>query len=335
MKHAAVIGAGSWGTAFAQVLSNNIDSVSLWCHNSVTAEAINATKHSDRYLVDVKLSSKITATASYEEALAEAELVVLALPSSYLRTTCHAISPYVLDSAKVLVLTKGIESQTGLLMTEIVAEELGGSERICALSGPNHAEEVVKGAYSAAVVAGESLACSEAIRDVVHIPEFRVYVSDDPRGVEICAATKNVIAIACGICVGLGLGDNTLAVIMTRGIAEIGRMVNVIGGNPLTCMGLAGMGDLVATCTSPHSRNRGFGKAFVEGTTLTEYETKTHMVVEGARACIAVRELAQAHSVELPIVEAVWNLLYNHASIESVIHLLTDRTPTEEFYGMD
>lgn len=335
MQRAAVIGAGSWGTAFAAVLAQNVEQVTLWSHNAGTAEAINTTHRSDRYLVDYDLPANLGATASYAEALEGAELVVLALPSSYLRATCHEIAALVPTSAKILVLTKGIEPKTGLLMSEVVAEELGGSERICALSGPNHAEEVIKGAYSAAVIAGEDIECSEVIRDCVHSPVFRVYVSDDPRGVEICGATKNVIAIACGICVGLGLGDNTLAVMMTRGIAEIGRMVNVIGGNPITCMGLAGMGDLVATCTSPHSRNRSFGEAFVAGTSLEAYEQERHMVVEGARACISVRELAHANGVEVPIVEAVYSLLYGDTTVEDVINVLTGRKPNEEFYGMD
>lgn len=335
MQKAAVIGAGSWGTAFAAVLANNVEQVVLWSHGASTAKAINTTHHSDRYLVDAELNSNISATTSFKEVLEGAELVVLALPSSYLRFTCTSIAPFVDAQADVLVLTKGIELKSGKLMSEVVADELGGPERICALSGPNHAEEVIKGSYSAAVVAGESLECSERIQAVVHVPEFRCYVSDDPAGVEVCGATKNVIAIACGICAGLGLGDNTLAVLMTRGIAEIGRMVNVLGGNPLTCMGLAGMGDLVATCTSPHSRNRSFGVAFAKGEALESYENKTHMVVEGARACVSVRELAHKYGVEVPIVEAVWNLLYGGASIDSVIHLLTDRTPTEEFYGMN
>lgn len=335
MQKAAVIGAGSWGTAFASVLAHNVESVVLWSHGASTAEAINITHHSDRYLEDTELPHNIVATTSYTEALDDAELVVLALPSSYLRATCTALASFVPTRADVLVLTKGIEPKTGKLMSEVVADELGNPERICALSGPNHAEEVIRGSYSAAVVAGESAECAERIQAVVHVPEFRTYVSDDPAGVEVCGATKNVIAIACGICAGLGLGDNTLAVLMTRGIAEISRLVNVIGGNPLTCMGLAGMGDLVATCTSPHSRNRTFGEAFVKGEPLETYEAKRHMVVEGARACVSVRELAQTHGVEAPIVEAVWSLLYGGASIDTAIHLLTDRVPTEEFYGID
>lgn len=335
MRRAAVIGAGSWGTAFAGVVASNVESVIMWAHSASTVESINTLHKNDRYLTDYDLPANISATSSYEEACKDAELIVMALPSTHLRRVSHEISSFVAPDAKVLVLTKGIEAKTSLLMTDVVSEELGGPSRVCALTGPNHAEEVCRGQYAAAVCAENDIECAKAIQDAVCTREFRVYVSDDELGLEICGATKNVIAIACGICVGLGLGDNTLAVMMTRGIAEIGRMVNVIGGNPITCMGLAGMGDLVATCTSPHSRNRSFGEAFVAGTSLEAYEQERHMVVEGARACISVRELAHANGVEVPIVEAVYSLLYGDTTVEDVINVLTGRKPNEEFYGMD
>ena len=184
------------------------------------------------------------------------------------------------------------------------------------------------------MLAAEDLELAERLRSLVSTPAFRVYVSRDVRGVETCGAVKNVMAIACGICAGLGLGDNTLALIMTRGIAEIGRMVAALGGEPMTCMGLAGMGDLVATCTSEHSRNRRFGEAFVAGRTLDEFEASTHMVVEGARAVVSVRELAQKKGVEVPISDAVWNVIYGGMSVETVTAMLIGRTPTREFYGM-
>lgn len=335
MVKATVIGAGSWGTAFAGVLANNVDTVSLWCHSLDCAQSINISRRSNRYLTGYELPGNVSATNSYEEGLRGSELVVLAIPSVHLRTVCAELKPYIAQDIPVLVLTKGIEPNTGYLMNEVVADELGNLERVCALSGPNHAEEVCRGAYSAAVCAGPNDDLSQSVRSAICTSQFRVYVSSDVRGVEVCGATKNVIAIACGICAGLGFGDNTLAVLMTRGIAEIGRMVNVLGGDPITCMGLAGMGDLIATCTSKHSRNRSFGEAFIKGTSLSEYESATHMVVEGARACISVLELAKKNNVEVPVVEAIWNLLYNDMAIDQVIKILTDRTPTEEFYGMN
>lgn len=335
MRRAAVIGAGSWGTAFAGVVASNVDSVIMWAHSASTVESINTLHKNDRYLTDYDLPANISATSSYEEACKDAELIVMALPSTHLRRVSHEISSFVAPDAKVLVLTKGIEAKTSLLMTDVVSEELGGPSRVCALTGPNHAEEVCRGQYAAAVCAENDIECAKAIQDAVCTREFRVYVSDDELGLEICGATKNVIAIACGIVAGAGMGDNTLAIIMTRGIAEIGRLVAAAGGDPMTCMGLAGMGDLVATCTSPHSRNRSFGEAFAKGTTLEEYENKTHMVVEGARACISVRELAHKHGVEVPITEAVYNLLYENMPFEEVSQMLAGREPKVEFYGFN
>lgn len=335
MTKAAVIGAGSWGTAFAGILSENLDEVVLWAHSASTVASINETHKSDRYLTNYELPANVSAAAEFSEALAGAELIVLALPSTHLRSICAAIKPYVEAETPLVVLTKGIELESGLLMSEVVASELGNSERICALTGPNHAEEVSQGAFSAAVLAGQNAEVVEQVRNLVCTQTFRVYAGADERGVEICGATKNVIAIACGIVAGMGYGDNTLAVIMTRGIAEIGRMVTVLSGNPITCMGLAGMGDLVATCTSQHSRNRRFGEAFVKGTTLEEFETASHMVVEGARACKSVRKLAEDKGVDVPIVNAVYKLLYEGSSLDSVVSALSGRVPTEEFYGMN
>lgn len=336
MERIAVIGAGSWGTAFAGVCAANAKHVMLWCHSSATADTINATRHSNHYLLDYEIPANIEATTSLADTVKDAELVVLALPSTHLRNVCHQLASTNALNTEVplLVLTKGVEPETGLLMTDVVASELGGSERICALTGPNHAEEVSKGSYSAALCAGSNFAVAQSVQQAINTTTFRVYVSDDERGAEICGAIKNVIAIACGIIAGHGLGDNTLAVIMTRGIAEAGRMVSAVGGNPMTCMGLAGMGDLVATCTSPHSRNRTFGEAFAKGTTLEAYEQHTHMIVEGARACISIRELASKSGVEVPIVEAVYQLLYEGATFEKMAEVLSGRTPKEEFYGM-
>lgn len=335
MQRAAVIGAGSWGTAFAGVVAANVDNVVVWAHSASTVKSINTVHKNDRYLCDYVLPQNISATESLKEACIEADLIVLALPSTHLRRICHELASFVAPDAKILVLTKGIETKTSLLMTEVVADELGCPERICALTGPNHAEEVCRGAFAAALCAGSDIECAKEIRDAVCTREFRVYVSSDERGAEICGATKNVIAIACGIVAGFGLGDNTLAIIMTRGLAEIGRVVAATGGDPLTCMGLAGMGDLVATCTSPHSRNRTFGEAFAKGSTLEGYEHATHMVVEGARACISVRELAHREGVEVPITEAVYNLLYENMSFDQVSQMLAGREAGEEFYGYD
>ena len=321
MRRVAVIGAGSWGTAVSALVAQNADEVVLWSHGSEGAEAINETHRNPRYLTDVELPANITATSDLSAASKGADAVVLATPSTHLRTISHELADTVGEELPVVVLTKGVEAGSGLLMSEVVADELGHERRVLALSGPNHAEEVSHGMFSCAVLASPDRMLAERMRPLVATPTFRVYVSEDIRGVEICGA-------------GLGLGDNTLAAVMTRGIAEIGRVVAATGGQPMTCMGLAGMGDLVATCTSEHSRNRRFGEAFVRGTTLEQFERQTHMVVEGAYSATSVRELAQARGVEVPIVEGVWNLIHGGLSIEEVASSLRGRVPNTEFYGM-
>lgn len=334
MSRVAVIGAGSWGTAFAGVVAQNACEVRLWCHSGVTADSINETHHNPRYLVDFELPANVLATPSLEQATRGCAACIIVVPSIHLRATARELAGHLDDSCDVLVLTKGIEEGSGYTMVEVVAEELGRVAGVAGLSGPNHAEEVCRSLPSAATIASADQTSAERLRSLCSTPTFRVYVSTDVRGVELCGAVKNVIAIACGMCVGLGYGDNTLALIMTRGLAELGRVVCASGGDPMTCMGLAGMGDLVATCTSPHSRNRRFGEAFVAGTSLAEFERETHMVVEGAHAVVSVRELARAHGVEVPIADAVWQVVFGGATVEQMAEALMGRVATEEFYGM-
>lgn len=335
MTRASVIGAGSWGTAFSGLVATHVDELSLWCHGQANADTISSTRKNSTYLSGYTVAENVVATASLADAVRDTDLCVVALPSTYIRAISHELARVLDSHTPVLVLTKGIEPGTKMLMSEVVADELDGPERIAALCGPNHAEEVCRAVPAAAVIAGPTHDLARTIRPFVATPEFRVYISDDIRGIEVCAAVKNVIALACGMCAGIGYGDNTLALIMTRGLAEIGRMVQATGGNPLTCMGLAGMGDLIATCTSEHSRNRRFGEAVIAGATLEQFEHDTHMIVEGAHAVISVRELAQAYKVDVPIADAVWGVLYNSASVESMATVLMDRVPTEEFYGLD
>ena len=333
-RRVAVIGSGSWGTAMAGLLAPRVREVALWCRDPEVARAIGATRKNPRHLPDYELPANVLATASREEALDGAEVVVLAAPSAYLRSTCASIAPLVDPGAPVLVLTKGVEPGTGELMLDVAADELGHRERVAVLSGPNHAEEVCLGKLSAAVLASESAEVARRLQELVVSPSFRVYVSQDVVGVEICGAVKNVVAIACGAAVGFGAGDNTLAVIMTRGLAEIGRVAAALGADPLTPMGLAGMGDLVATCTSRHSRNRTFGEALARGESLESYERRTHMVVEGARAADSVLELARAHGVEVPITSAVHSVLHGRVDVLAASDALLGRRPNEEFYGI-
>ncbi|AEB07022.1 NAD-dependent glycerol-3-phosphate dehydrogenase domain protein [Coriobacterium glomerans PW2] len=330
----AIIGAGSWGTAVAGLCAARADQVVMWAHDPSIARSITERHRNPRYLVEYELSGRISAEHDLVRSLRGAEAVIFATPSAYLRERAREAAGHVARNAPVLCLSKGIEPESGKLMTEVVAEELGCAERIAALSGPNHAEEVCRGGLSAAVCAATEGQVAEWFRDLLISLTFRVYLSDDPVGVEMCGAVKNVIAIVCGIACGSGYGDNTLAMIMTRGLAEISRLVYARGGDPLTCMGLAGMGDLVATCTSPHSRNRGFGLACASGTALSTYERRTHMVVEGAAAALSVAQLAREIGVDAPITFALESIIYGNASIREALEVLMDRLPTEEFYGV-
>lgn len=331
----AVIGAGSWGTAVARQLACNGHDVRLWSHNAEAARLINEERCNPRYLPGCVLPSNIAASTNLVHCLDGAEAACFVVPSSNLREVAHNAAGLLGDDVPVAVLTKGIEQVTCRLMTEVVADELGNPSRIAALSGPNHAEEVSRDLPCAAVIAAEDPSCSATFQRLFHSDTFRTYVSTDVVGVEVCAAAKNVVAIACGIARGIGMGDNTCALLMTRGLAEMSRLVAARGGNPLTCMGLAGMGDLIATCTSAHSRNQTFGAAFASGESLAAFEARTHMVVEGARACRSVRELARTHGVEVPIADAVFGLLYEETPLESVVASLYARVPGGEFYGLN
>lgn len=329
-----VIGAGSWGTAIAGVAAIHADEVVLWSHDVISARGINEEHRNPVYLTGYTLPANVTAEIEFEPALRGASGVIVVVPSPFIRETLHNAAPYVPSDVPVLCLTKGIEPDTGKLMTDIVSEELGNPLRVAALSGPNHAEEVCRGSLSAAVIASEDDCVAAFFRNLLISKHFRLYTSHDMVAVETCAAVKNVIAIICGIAVGSGYGDNTLAMIMTRGLAEISRIVCARGGDPMTCMGLAGMGDLVATCTSGHSRNRGFGVAFASGESLAAYEERTHMVVEGAAACVSVSQLARSLGVDAPLTFAVNDVLWGGVAPEEALRVLVDRVPTEEFYGL-
>lgn len=330
----SVIGSGSWGTAAAGLVAKNADRVQVWARSEEVASSISLAHVNPRHLRDYVLPKNVSATCDFAEVVRESDALVVVVPSDYLRATMRSLAPYLDASVPVVVLTKGIEPGTHLHMAGVVAEELGNADRVAALSGPNHAEEICRGMFSAAVVAARDMSLARRFQALFHSDSFRAYASDDLAGVEVCAAVKNVIAIACGVAVGLGAGDNTLAVLMTRGLAEISRIAAAVGGNPMTCMGLAGMGDLVATCTSPHSRNRSFGEAFAAGKDLASYERETGMVVEGARAALSTWELARDLSIETPLTDAVHAILHENMGVTDAIRALKARAPKEEFYGM-
>lgn len=330
----AVIGAGSWGTALAQLLACNGNEVGLWARKPEVVEAVNASHANPRYLSEVELSPRIVATTSYEEALAGAQAAVIVTPSSVMRDVAGVLAEAVDDDFPVIICSKGVEEGSGLLPVEVFEAEMGNASRLAVLSGPNFAAEVIRGIPSGTVIASSNEETAAFFQQLFASETFRTYVSDDVCGVELCAAFKNVIAIAVGVSYGLEYGDNTAAMLMTRGLAEMSRLVVRCGGQAITCMGLAGTGDLVATCTSEHSRNRRFGKLLAEGGALEEFAEQTHMVAEGALACKTLKTLADCYDVELPITDVVRSIAWEGADPHDVAKTLTNRPLTTEFYGL-
>lgn len=330
----AVIGAGSWGTALAQVLADAGNSVSLWARKPEVAEGINREHRNIRYLSQALLPSQITGTSSLEECVRSAEAVVVVTPSSTLREFAEKLSPLIGTETPIVLCSKGVEQETGYLPIEIFDEVLGNANRLAVLSGPNHAEEVITRIPSGTVIASRSEETALRFRNLFSTPYFRGYTSNDCVGVELCAAFKNVIAIAVGISYGISFGDNTAAMLMTRGMAEMSRLVEACGGQAMTVMGLAGAGDLIATCTSEHSRNRSFGKQLAQGVSLDEFCQKTHMVVEGALACKTISPLAKRYNVEVPITQMVESVIWEQASITRAAQALISRPLTTEFWGI-
>lgn len=330
----AVIGAGSWGTAVSALLGRKGVEVKLWARDPAMAQQINEAHHNPRYLSDVVLPESVVATADIEAALRGTEAVVLVTPSHGVRGTAEAMRPYLSAVTPIVSLSKGVERGTDMRMTEVLEDVLGGRSRLAALSGPNHAEEVSKQVPSATVIAAYDEAVGRMFQDLFMTPTFRVYTNPDVIGVELCAACKNVIAVAAGMADGLGYGDNTKATLMTRGLAEMARLGTRRGANPLTFMGLAGVGDLIATCTSRHSRNRGLGEHVARGGTVESYAAETHMVAEGATSCVSVDELAHRENMELPITHQVRAILYEGASPMTAGELLMGRSAKDELHGM-
>lgn len=330
----AVIGAGSWGTALAQLLAKGGHEAQLWARDQRVVDGVMLSHRNPRYLIDADLDDKVSATLSYDEALHGAQAVVVATPSAVLRDTGRQLAGRIEGSLPVVACSKGVEKDTGLLPIEVLAAEIGGEDRCAVLSGPNHAEEIVEGIPAATVIASSSPATAAFFQHAFASDSFRVYVSDDAVGVELCAAFKNVIAIAVGLSYGLGYGDNTAAMLMTRGQAEMSRLVVACGGAPLTCMGLAGTGDLIATCMSQHSRNRRLGEMIAAGRSLKDFTVETHMVAEGAYACCTLATLAERHGVELPITDIVRSIVWEGADVSDAARILMSRPLKSEGYGL-
>jgi len=335
MTRIAVIGAGSWGTSASWLLGGKGHTVSMWAREPEIAEGINATHQNPMFMKDIVLPDCVTATPDMERALFGAEAVVMVTPSMGVRTTAESMAPHLPSSTPVVILSKGVEEGSLLLMTEVLEDVLGGRERLAGLSGPNHAEEVGKGVPSATVVASYSEGVGRLFQDLFMTRFFRVYTNPDVVGVELCGASKNVIAVAAGASDGVGYGDNTKATLMTRGLAEMSRLGHAMGANPLTYMGLAGVGDLIATCTSKNSRNRALGEFVGKGGTLESWRAQTNMVAEGAFACIAVKALGARMGVDLPITSQVHAVLYEGVDVSAGEEALLGREARDELHGLE
>jgi glycerol-3-phosphate dehydrogenase (NAD(P)+) len=302
----AVFGAGSWGTAFSFVLADAGNQVTLWARREELCSAINETRQNPDYLPGVTLPEHVVATHDPEEAAAGADIVVLAVPSQTLRANLEDWASVLPDHAVLVSLMKGVELGTLKRMSEVTAEVTGaGPERIAVISGPNLSKEIARREPAASVVACADESVARMVQDRVHGSMFRPYTSVDVAGCEIGGAYKNVVAIAVGMAVGLGFGDNTTASLITRGLAETARLAKAFDANPMTLMGLAGLGDLVATCSSPLSRNRSFGENLGKGMTTEEIYASTRQVAEGAKSCTSLHDLAVSSGVDAPIAEAV------------------------------
>jgi len=332
---AAVLGAGAWGTTFAQVLSDAGTPVTLWCRRPELADGINATSASPKYLPGISLPPALRATADPAEALAGADLVVLAVPAQTLRQNLAGWRDLLPPGALLVSLMKGIELGTGYRMTQVIAEITGaGPDRIAVISGPNLAPEIAARQYCATVVACADEAVAEQLQKACHTGYFRPYTNPDVVGCELGGAVKNVIALAVGIAIGMGLGDNTRAMLITRGLAEIARLGAALGADQHTFAGLAGMGDLVASCSSPLARNRSFGEKLGRGVPLADVLAGTSHTVEGVKSSESVLQLARTHGVEMPITEVIDGVMHHGLGIGEAVLLLASRSAKPERYGV-
>ena len=332
MAEVSVLNAGGWGTALACLLARNGHDVTLWARRAEQAAALAATRENAAYLKGVELPTAVQPTSELAIALATPRVVIVAAVSRGLDALAAAVRPLLPAQATVLIATKGLAVETWQRPTEVLRETLGADFRgaLAVLSGPTHAEEVARGMPTAAVVACADGEAARALQELVSAPHLRIYTSHDVVGVELCAAAKNVLAIAAGIGDGLGGGDNGKAALLTRGLAELGRFVVAHGGEPATVAGLAGMGDLIGTATSQHSRNRWAGEQLGRGRSLQEVLGATAMVVEGVPATRGVVALARASGVELPICEAVYRVLYEDQPPAEAMRELLTRPPAAE-----
>ncbi|WP_308112865.1 NAD(P)H-dependent glycerol-3-phosphate dehydrogenase [Streptomyces sp. DH12] len=328
---AAVFSAGSWGTAMAKVLADAGTTVTVHARRAEIADGINTTRRNPGYFPDVELPANLTATSDPAAALAGADFLVLSIPAQSLRANLAARTPHIAPGTVIVSLMKGIEQGSGERASQVIAEVTGlPQERVAVLSGPNLAREIMAGQPAAATVACPDEDAARRFQQACHTPYFRPYTSTDVTGCELGGAVKNVIALAVGIASGMGMGDNATAMLITRGLAEATRLAAAMGADPATLAGLAGVGDLVATCSSPLSRNRTFGTHLGRGLTVAEATAATRQTTEGVKSAEAILALARAHDVEMPITEVISALLHEKVTLDEAAAALMQRPPKPE-----
>jgi glycerol-3-phosphate dehydrogenase (NAD(P)+) len=327
--HVAVINAGGWGTALAVLLAKSGRDVRLWCRRAELAADIQSRRENGTYLPGVPIPPEVEPSTSLQEVVHECEAVVLAPISRAAREVVRLLAPHLKHGTPVVHASKGIELNSLKRLSEVIAEELSTSE-VAALSGPTHAEEVGRGLPTAAVVACANPSVAAVFQDLLHGRTFRVYTSSDVVGVELCGALKNVVALATGASDGLGYGDNTRAALITRSLAELGRLVDAAGGDARSVAGLAGLGDVVATCTSRHSRNRWAGEQIGRGRSVDEIVSSTPQVIEGIPATRAAIALGARYGVDLPVCATVDQVLNHGLPVQAALSQLMGREATVE-----
>lgn len=324
MVKIGMIGAGSWGTALAILLQKNGHEVTIWSIMKNEVDMLNTKRQHESKLPGVVIPKEIIITNDLKDAMTDKDVLVLAVPSPFTRSTSHMMKEFVRPGQIIVNVAKGIEENTLDTLTDIIEEEMPGTD-VAAMSGPSHAEEVGKGLPTTCVVGAHSKKTADYLQNIFISPVFRVYTSPDMLGMELGAALKNVIALAAGIADGLGYGDNTKAALITRGIAEIARLGIKMGGKPETFYGLTGIGDLIVTCASVHSRNRKAGYLMGQGYTMNEAMDEVKMVVEGVYSAKAAIGLAKKYEVELPIIEQINKVLFEGKSAAKAVNELMQR----------
>lgn len=332
MVNVAVLGAGSWGTTLAKVFADAGNRVTLWARRDNLARTIQSTRENPEYLPGITLPEAIEATSDAQYALQDAAIVVFGVPSQTMRDNVTKWAPMIPVDATMLSISKGVETGTHLRMSEVIAEVTGAEpSRIAVLSGPNLSREIALEQPAATVIACSDENRAKLVQAACATHYLRPYTNTDVVGCEIGGATKNVIALACGMASGQGLGDNTLASLITRGLAETTRLGNALGADPRTFAGLAGMGDLVATCASPLSRNRTFGSALGKGATMEEAKAATKgQVAEGVVSSRSIFQLAEQHGVDMPITQAVFAICHDNFKVADTIAALMGRSKKAE-----